>query len=184
MSPPHPVTIRRQDGPAELAAVKAVTVDAFGAGDAVVADLVEALQGCDAFDGMSYVAVADGAIVGHVMLTRGWLDAPQALVDVLVLSPLSVRRDHQGRGVGGGLVRHALDEAWAADAVAVFLEGDPGFYSRLGFVPATPCGFERPSVRIPEAAFQVVLGPTYQRWMTGRLVYSDRFWAMDCVGLR
>lgn len=184
MNPPRKVEIRRQEGPAELPAVKAVTADAFGANDAVVADLVEALQGCDAFDGMSYVAVVDGTVVGHVMLTRGWLDAPRALVEVLVLSPLSVRRDHHGRGVGSALVRHALDEARAADAVAVFLEGAPAFYGPLGFVPALPGGFDRPSVRIPEAAFQVVLGPAYEPWMTGRLVYPDRFWALDCVGLR
>src|SRR6476661_1907014 len=41
------------------------------------------------------------------------------------------------------------------DAPLVFLEGDPAFYSRLGFVAAGPLGFIRPSARIPEPGFQV-----------------------------
>lgn len=42
----------------------------------------------------SYVAVIDGAIVGHVGLSRGWIDSRDSLVDVHVLSPLSVQQSH------------------------------------------------------------------------------------------
>ena len=42
----------------------------------------------------------------------------------------------------------------------------------------------RPSNRIPDAAFQVVVLPGHEPWMTGALVYCDPFWALDCVGLR
>ena len=31
---------------------------------------------------------------------------------------------------------------------------------------------------------QVALLPAYEPWMTGTLVYSEPFWAHDCVGLR
>ncbi|HEX2705887.1 MAG TPA: N-acetyltransferase, partial [Candidatus Lustribacter sp.] len=113
-----------------------------------------------------------------------WVDAPRALVEVLVLSPLSVDPGCQRRGIGSALVRHALREAEHAGAVAVFLEGDPAYYSRLGFRPGGELGFTRPSVRIPEAAFQVVVLPAHQEWMTGALVYADPFWSLDCVGLR
>lgn len=55
-----------------------------------------------------------------------------------------------------------------------------------------PCGFERadtrgfraPSPRIPGPAFQVVLLPTHEPWMTGPLVYGEVFWSHDAVGLR
>jgi putative acetyltransferase len=50
--------------------------------------------------------------------------------------------------------------------------------------PETQLGFTAPSVRIPNAAFQVVTLPSYQPWMTGALVYAEQFWALDCVGLR
>jgi len=53
---------------------------------------------------------------------------------------------------------------WSPRSVAdravplVFLEGDPGYYSRFGFAPAGK--------------------------MTGTLVYSQPFWSHDAVGLR
>ena len=61
-----------------------------------------------------FVAVADGAIVGHVGVSHCWLDARRELVDVAVLSPLSTDPDHQGAGVGTALVAAAI--AWAGAA--------------------------------------------------------------------
>jgi putative acetyltransferase len=66
----------------------------------------------------------------------------------------------------------------------LFLEGDPRYYGRFGFLAAADQGFTAPSVRIPRAAFQVVTMPSYAVWMTGALVYAEPFWALDCVGLR
>lgn len=43
---------------------------------------------------------------------------------------------------------------------------------------------DSPSLRMPDAAFQVARLPAYEPWMTGTLVYSETFWALDCVGLR
>lgn len=182
-----PPVIRLQDAtdPAERASVRRVVEAAFGEEGPQVADLVDALQASDAFAGrLSYVALRDGAVVGHVMLTRGWVDAPQRLVEVHVLSPLSVLPEHQRGGVGRALVAHAVAAAGDAGSPAVFLEGSPAYYSRLGFEPGSAHGFTRPSVRIPEPAFQVVTLPAREPWMTGALVYPDPFWAHDCVGLR
>jgi putative acetyltransferase len=66
----------------------------------------------------------------------------------------------------------------------VFLEGDPAYYARFGFVPAGELGFTAPSPRIPAPAFQVHLLPAYAPWLRGNLVYNDLFWQYDCVGLR
>jgi putative acetyltransferase len=180
--------IRTQDAtdPADRAAVRRVVEAAFRAEKSPrVADMVEALQAGDEFaGGLSFVAERGGEPVGHVMLTRGWVDAPRQLVDVHVLSPLSVLPGHQRTGVGRALVAHALAAAETVGSPAVFLEGDPAYYSRLGLEPGGPHGFTRPSVRIPEAAFQVVTLGAHEPWMTGALVYPDTFWAMDCVGLR
>jgi putative acetyltransferase len=49
---------------------------------------------------------------------------------------------------------------------------------------ADELGFRSPSLRIPPPAFQVARLPGYETWMTGTLVYSETFWALDCVGLR
>ncbi len=133
--------------------------------------------------GVSCVA-DNGDVVGHVLLTPALLDAPARLVAVEVLSPLAVRPDRHGRGVGTALVDHALGDAARRGVPLVFLEGDPAFYRRSGFVPATPEGFRKPSLRIPDAAFQVFRLPAHEPWMTGTLVYPDAFWRHDAVGLR
>jgi putative acetyltransferase len=130
---------------------------------------------------VSLVAEVDGAVVGHVMVGRNLLDAPPRLVDVGVLSPLGVLPEFQRRGVGTALAGAAVR---AATYPAVFLEGDPAYYSRLGFRPGGDLGFRRPSLRIPPAAFQVVLLEGYEHWMTGTLVYDEVFWRLDAVGLR
>jgi putative acetyltransferase len=126
----------------------------------------------------------DAAVVGHVLLSRSWVDARRALVEVLVLSPLSVAPSQQGRGVGTALIDAAVAEARKLGSPALFLEGSPAYYSVRGFEPATPRGFTRPSTRIPEPAFQVVVLDEHEAWMTGALVYCEPFWSHDCVGLR
>lgn len=149
-----------------------------------VADLVEDLRGLvTATVGLSYVA-DDGEVVGHVMLIPAILDAARRLVPVEVLSPLAVRPDRQGQGIGSALVRRGLEHATERNVPLVFLEGDPGYYRRLGFVPARALGFRKPSLRIPDAAFQVVQLRAHEPWMTGTLVYPDAFWRHDAVGLR
>ena len=132
----------------------------------------------------SLVAELDGSVVGHVGLSVGWVDALDRLVPVLVLSPLSVHPSHQGIGIGGRLVAAARSRAEQLGAPALFLEGDPAYYSRLGFEPARARGFTPPSVRIPGPAFQVVMLPAYEPSLVGALVYPDVFWRHDCVGLR
>jgi putative acetyltransferase len=176
------LTIRRQrDG--DAADVRRCIIEAFGR--PVVADLTEALQAARAgAGGLSFVAEVDGVMAGHVLLTRSWLDAPARLVEVLVLSPLSVARGHQRRGIGGRLVRHAIQAAERSGAPLLFLEGSPDYYRRFGFVRASAHGLTRPSVRIPDTAFQVVILPAHEPWMTGALVYAEQFWQFDCVGLR
>ena len=132
----------------------------------------------------SLVAVDDDEVVGHVGLTPAWVDAPDRVVEVLVLSPLSVRPERQRVGIGRALVAAALARGEELGSPAVFLEGDPAYYARLGFLPAREHGFTPPSERIPGAAFQVVLLAAYDTSVAGALVYPDVFWRHDAVGLR
>src|SRR6478736_7019693 len=93
----------------EDAVVRAVVAAAFSHQEGVDG-LVDALRESWAWvDDLSLVADEDGEVVGHVLLTKGLLDAPGRLVDVLVLSPLSVRPDRQRTGIGKALVGAAAD---------------------------------------------------------------------------
>ncbi|MEV4702798.1 N-acetyltransferase [Actinoplanes sp. NPDC049316] len=174
--------IRREE-PSDHDAVLEVDRRAFGDQGAVVAALVDGLRRDDP-DALSLVAVEADRVTGHVMCTRSLLDAPPRLVDVQVLSPLAVLPGHQRQGLGSALVAAAAETVAARGVPLLFLEGDPAYYSRLGFTPGGERGFRKPSLRIPDAAFQVMLLPAYEPWMTGTLVYSATFWEYDCVGLR
>ena len=159
---------------------------AFGPDGAMVAALVQDLRASlDRESGLSLVAEdAAHGVVGHVLFTRNVLDAPERLVDVQVLSPVGVRPDRQRTGVASSLIRYGLDVLAGRGVPLVFLEGSPSYYSRFGFVPGGSHHFRRPSLRIPVAAFQVRLLPSYEPWMTGTLVYRHEFWDHDSVGLR
>ena len=174
------VAIRRQV-PGDTVALRDVIGRAFE-GEPEVVVLEEALA--QRSDSTGYVALVDDRVVGHVRLTRGWIDAEARLVDVLVLSPLSVAPEWQGGGIGRALVAHAVAEAERTGVPAVFLEGDPAYYARLGWRPASELGVTPPSARIPEPACQGFALPRWEPWMRGTLVYADTFWALDCVGLR
>lgn len=175
-------TIRPEE-PADPHAVTRVVTAAFTGHGPEVAGLVQLLQRSGR-SRVSLVARDEGDVVGHVLLSIGWIDAPDRVADVLVLSPLAVAPAQQGRGIGTALVEAALEAARALEAPAVFLEGDPGYYSHRGFVRASALGFVRPSPRIPDAAFHVVLLDAHEQWMRGPLVYNDAFWQTDSVGLR
>jgi putative acetyltransferase len=166
--------------------VARVHADAFGSHGAAVVSLVAALRASLQHDaGLSLVAVEDdGGVVGHVMFTRNLLDAPARLVDVQVLSPVGVVSRRQRQGVGSALIRRGLDMLVHRDVPVVFLEGSPDYYGRFGFAAGRGLGFRRPSLRIPEPAFQARVLPAYEPWMTGTLVYRQAFWDLDLVGLR
>jgi putative acetyltransferase len=172
----------RAAGPSEDDAVRQVVAEAFGDGGHVAALWCEVEA--RGFARASLVAVDAGAVVGHVGLSHAWLDARPRLVDVLLLSPLSVRPTHQGQGLGTALVAAALEAAESLEAPALFLEGSPAYYGRRGFEPASDTGFEAPSRRTPEPAFQVVRLSRHEEWMAGRVVYRDVWWEYDAAGLR
>ena len=172
----------RERRPADDPAIRQLLTAAFD--DSRVADLAEALDARADRPTAPLVAEVGGEPVGYVQLSRSWVDAAPRVVDVLVLSPLGVLPARQRQGVGRALCHAAVQRADELGDPAVFLEGDPAYYAKLGWERASNRGFTAPSTRIPDVAFQVVLLPSWQDWMTGPLVYNDTFWAMDFVGLR
>jgi putative acetyltransferase len=179
---PLGVRIRRATG-TDSRFIDTVESTAFGLQADRVVSLVHGLRLTSAAV-VELVAEDAEHLVGHVVLSRGWLDAPAELVEVLVLSPLAVVPSQLRRGIGRRLIEKAVSEGERSNAPAVFLEGDPGYYSSSGFVPAAPLGFRSPSSRIPDGAFQVRPLSAFEPWMTGALVYPEAFWIHDAVGLR
>jgi putative acetyltransferase len=159
-----------------------VHLAAFGDHGNVVADLVDDLRGAAAQGrGLSLVAEERDEVVGHA---PGLLDAPRRLVAVQVLSPVGVLPVCQKRGIGSAMIRRGLELLIERAVPVVFVEGPPQYYARFGFEVGAGQNFRKPSLRIPDAAFQALRLPSHEPWMTGTLVYSDTFWRHDAVGLR
>ncbi len=132
----------------------------------------------------SLVAEQDGKIVGHVGLSHAWLDARRRLVDVWLLSPLSVVPARQGQGIGTRLLAAAVEEAGSSGTPLLFVEGSPAYYGSRGFERAGAHGFVPASARTPDAAFQVVVFSGHEDWMTGQVIYREVWWRHDSAGLR
>ena len=173
--------------PADAAEVRRVVTAAFGDGrdghGGDVADLWDDVVAAGHVRA-SMVAVEDGETVGHVGVSHAWVDARRELVDVLVLGPLSVVPDDSAAASAPRWWRPRSRPAWALEAPAMFLEGDPAWYAARGFAPGRDHGFLPASDRTPGPAFQVVLYEGHEDWMSGRLIYRDVWWAHDSAGLR
>jgi putative acetyltransferase len=175
----------REERPDDHDQVRRVQNAAFAHHEGRVGDLVDSLrERLSRSNGLSLVATDKDIVVGHAMYTRCLLDAPQRLVDVQVLSPVGVLPESQRQGIGSMLITTGLEMLNARGVPLVFLEGSPSYYSRFGFVAGSELDFVKPSLRIPDAGFQVKVLQSYESWMTGTLVYSQTFWDLDFVGLR
>jgi len=122
---------------------------------------------------LAFVVEEEGEIVAHTMLSRVLLEGPG--VDVLILTPMSVRPDRQRQGVGRALVEAALAAADELGEPLVLVEGVPAYYPQFGFRSATELGLERPDPRIPDAAWMALPLRAYDAALRGRVVYPSFF---------
>ena len=176
----------RPEQPADRAAVRRVVTAAFGADDPGHGDEVAGIwESLGHHRRAGLVAEERGVVVGHVGLSQGWVDARRDLVDVWMLSPLSVVPERQREGFGTALVAAAVDTARGSGTPALFLEGSPFYYGARGFERADRWGFLPAALeRTPRAAFQVVVFETHETWMTGQLIYPSVWWEHGAAGLR
>jgi putative acetyltransferase len=135
----------RPHTPEEWSQVLKVLADAFVEEPAVV-DLVRDLAGDVGFvPELSLVAEDAEGVVGYVLLTRAEVArGSDGALEALVLAPLGVAPGRQRQGIGTRLVEEALIRARDRGESAVFVLGDPAFYARFGFEPASPRGLEPP----------------------------------------
>jgi putative acetyltransferase len=143
----HGVVVR-PTSPDDLAAVRHVHSSAFGS--TVEADLVEALLADpEAAPLESFVAVVDGEVSAHVLLTCARLESAPHL-PARLLAPLAVLPQRQAQGLGTAVTVAALDAARADGVVLVMVLGHPTYYPRFGFRPLLPHGPTPPYPVAPE----------------------------------
>ena len=81
--------------------------------------------------GLSLVAVTGKNIIGHVFFTR--CREPESFLQCMLLAPLAVCPEHQGRGIGSNLVTSGFEQLRENGIHRVFVLGDPNYYGRFGF---------------------------------------------------
>lgn len=80
----------------------------------------------------SLVAIEGDEIIGHVVFSPMRI-TPSNDVLAYILAPLAVAPAKQKQGVGSKLIQSGLDTLTAIGIDAVFVLGDPNYYSRSGF---------------------------------------------------
>ena len=97
---------------------------------ALAADLIKTTP---KFDIAAFTAHEGDLCVGAVIFTRLYFSQTSAIV--FLLSPMAVLPNHQGQGVGQGLIAYALSQL-VGDIVVTY--GDPAFYGKTGFAAIDP----------------------------------------------
>lgn len=113
------------------------------------------------------VAIADDAVVGHVLGARGLLGEH----GVIAVAPLAVARSHQGHGVGTALMGEFLARADAAQWPMAVLLGSPSYYARFGFEPSAPLGITYQPVGAGNPHFQARRLTSYDPSLQGTFTY-------------
>ncbi len=166
------IVVRTED-PDDFDAIAVVVEAAFGRPEQV-AQLVEKIRASDRYvPELALVAVEDGEVVGHTMLSYSTLVGDEEH-EVLQLSPVAVTPARQRGGIGGALMRAGIEGAKARHEPLVVVLGSPFYYPRFGFEPCRRYGIE-PPVPEMEPAFMVLPLPEYDERYQGRVVFPPAF---------
>lgn len=126
-------TIRREM-PEDASGIRLLVTESFpGPSEA---RLVDSLRDAGRLT-ISSVALVANRVVGHIAFSPV---TTATFGGGIGLAPLSVANQHRRRGIGAELVRHGLAECAAAGCTWCVVLGDPAYYARFGFRPATQFG--------------------------------------------
>jgi predicted N-acetyltransferase YhbS len=101
-------------------------------GDAIAALTGQLTSAIDDESIFCFAAFESEAIVGAIFFTKLAFESP---AKVYMLSPVAVLTSRQGQGIGKKLIAFGLSGMQARGAQVAVTYGDPGFYSKVGFLP-------------------------------------------------
>jgi predicted N-acetyltransferase YhbS len=123
------------------AAIEEINAEAFGPGRFARA-AYRIREGGPHERDLSFAALADGAVIASVRMTRVKIGA----ADALLLGPLAVRPAWKNQGIGRHILKMSVEAARAKGHSLVVLVGDEPYYGPLGFqrVPESQMRFPAP----------------------------------------
>jgi putative acetyltransferase len=166
------MSLIREERPEDAEAVHAVLVAAFGR--EAEARLVERLR-ASARIVCAMVAEEKGRVLGHVVFSRIAVESGGSEIPVLALAPLAVLPAFQRLGIGSALVSAGLERCRMERHARVLVVGDPVYYGRFGFVPASRFGLKCPFPAPEEAFMAIELGPGAFAQVSGVVRYGHEF---------
>lgn len=124
---------------------------------------------------ISLVAGKKKRIVGHIFFSPVTLIGNDSTLKLAGLAPMAVTPELQKQGIGTMLVKKGLEHCRLNKYDAVFVLGDPGYYSRFGFQASSKyeiiSGYD-----VPEEAFMVLeLKERILEGKFGIIKYHDEF---------
>jgi len=132
-------------------------------------------------EGLALVARdPDGHVIGTVRLwnVEAGVSREGVPVDALMLGPLAVDAAHEGKGIGGALMRAAIGEAKTRGHGAILLVGDAPYYERFGFFAAKAQHLVMPGPFERSRFLAIELKDGWLEGAAGMLVASGRKLAM------
>jgi putative acetyltransferase len=125
---------------------------------------------------LDFIAEKDGQIVGNSVYSRGTIKHQQgAEHTVLCFGPVSVLPAFQKQGIGSALIVHTIGLAKTMDCPAIFIYGDPRYYSRFGFRCAEKYDIKTADGKFAIALLALELKPGTLSNMPGRFIESPAF---------
>jgi len=86
---------------------------------------------------LDMVAVENGKVIGCAAYLEETIKTDDgSAYTILCLGPIAVHPKYQKQGIGGQLIEFTRQKAKKLGYNAIILYGDPGYYSKYGFVPA------------------------------------------------
>ena len=170
------MSLIRDECPADADAVGAVVVAAFGR--EAEGRLVERLRASGKIV-CALVAEEKGRVLGHLAFSRIAIDSGESEIPVWALAPLAVMPAFQRLGIGSALVSAGLERCRMERQARVLVVGDPVYYGRFGFVPASQFGLTCP-FPVPEEAFMAIeLEPAAFAQVSGVVRYGHEFYDLE-----
>lgn len=90
----------------------------------------ELSSGTDNQEIVCFGTYEEESIIGSIFFTRLRF---KETIQVYMLAPVAVRKEHQGKGVGQALINFGLNELKNRSVVVAITYGDPSYYSKVGF---------------------------------------------------
>jgi putative acetyltransferase len=162
------------ESPHDLPGIRSVNLAAFDSeGEADVIDQLP--KTCSSF--FSFVAKINEKVVGHILFTpvrlvqnEGWT------IEGMGLAPLAVLPEYQNQGIGSALCNDGLTYIETSGYSFVVVIGDPSYYSRFGFKPASDFGINSVYTDVPSTAFMIkIFKPEVLLDVQGVVYYQKEF---------